>query len=55
MPTVRGTKAERATRTGKAPRRGEPEGQRRGAADEGVGDMSNPRGLEPGFKVFLSL
>ena len=55
MPTVRGSKAGRATRTGEAPLRSEPEGQRRGAADEGVGDLSNPRGLEPGFKVFLSL
>ena len=51
MPTVRGTKAGRATRTGEAPRWGEPEGQRRGAADVSVGDLSNPRGLEPGFKV----
>ena len=55
MPTVWGAEAGRATRRGKAPRRSEPEGQRRGADDEGVGELSNPRRLEPCFKVFLSL
>jgi len=55
MATDRGTDLERETRSGEAPSRSAPEGQRRGADDEGVGELSNPRRLEPCFKVFLSL
>ena len=55
MATDRRTDLERETRTGEAPSRSEPEGQRRGAAGESVAELSNPPGLEPCFKVFLSL